>query len=90
MVYDRKCDKITILITLPHKVGSLYNVLKFFWENNLNMTKIESRPMVNRPWQYFFCIDFYGNIMEMGTKSALEGIKKESSYFKLLGNYREG
>ncbi|MHC6180529.1 bifunctional chorismate mutase/prephenate dehydratase [Clostridium sp. JNZ X4-2] len=88
MEYDKKCDKVSILVTLPHKSGTLYNILKFFWENNLNMTKIESRPMINKPWQYFFYIDFCGNIMENGTENAIEGIERESSYFKLLGNYR--
>lgn len=89
MVYDRRYDKISILVTLPHRSGSLYNIVKFFWKNNLNMTKIESRPIMNRPWQYFFYIDFSGNIMEESTKNTLEGIKRESSYFKLLGNYKE-
>lgn len=89
---DEECsennDKISILITLPHEPGSLYNVLKYFEKNNLNMTKIESRPMVDRSWQYFFYIDFYGNILEENTKKALKGIENESVYFKLLGRYK--
>jgi len=89
---DEECskdnDKISILITLPHEPGSLYTVLKYFEKNSLNMTKIESRPMVDKSWQYFFYIDFYGNILEENTKKALEGIKNESVYFKLLGKYR--
>jgi len=81
-------NKISILITLPHEPGSLYKVLKYFEENNLNMTKIESRPMVDRSWQYFFYIDFYGNILEQNTQEALRGIENESVYFKLLGKYK--
>lgn len=81
-------DKISILITLPHEPGSLYKVLKYFKKNNLNMTKIESRPMVDRSWEYFFYIDFYGNILEENTKEALKGIENESVYFKLLGKYK--
>ncbi|APM38170.1 prephenate dehydratase [Clostridium kluyveri] len=81
-------DKISILITLPHEPGSLYKVLKYFNKNNLNMTKIESRPMVDRSWEYFFYIDFYGSILEENTKEALKGIESESVYFKLLGKYK--
>lgn len=85
---DKQCDKISILITLPHEPGTLYNVLKYFHENNLNMTKIESRPIINKSWQYFFYIDFNGNIMDKDTRYALKGIEEESVYFKLLGNYK--
>lgn len=81
-------DKISILITLPHEPGSLYKVLKYFNKNNLNMTKIESRPMVDKSWEYFFYIDFYGSILEENTKEALKGIESESVYFKLLGKYK--
>lgn len=62
--------------------------LKYFHENNLNMTKIESRPIINKSWQYFFYIDFNGNIMDKDTRYALNGIEEESAYFKLLGNYK--
>ncbi|MFL0196671.1 prephenate dehydratase [Clostridium sp. WILCCON 0269] len=86
--YNEKQDKISIVITLPHEPGSLYNVLKYFEKNNLNMTKIESRPMIDRSWQYFFYIDFCGNILGENTKEALKGIESESVYFKLLGNYK--
>ncbi|OAA91975.1 prephenate dehydratase [Clostridium ljungdahlii] len=85
---DKQCDKISILITLPHKPGTLCNILKYFHENNLNMTKIESRPIINKSWQYFFYIDFDGNIMNKDTRYALKGIEEESVYFKLLGNYK--
>lgn len=89
MICDKNSDKISILVALPHRVGSLYNILKFFWKNNLNMTKIDSRPIINKPWQYFFYIDFQGNVTKSETKYALQGIRTESSYFKLLGSYKE-
>jgi chorismate mutase/prephenate dehydratase len=53
------------------------------------MTKIDSRPIINKPWQYFFYIDFQGNMTKSETKYALQGIRTESSYFKLLGSYKE-
>lgn len=85
---DESCNKISIAIVLPHKVGSLYNVLKNFEENNLNMVKIESRPILDKSWEYFFYIDFNGSLLDNGTKKALEQIEEDSLWFKLLGNYR--
>lgn len=80
-------NKISILIAIPHKVGSLYNILRYFSENNLNMMKIESRPIAEKPWEYFFYIDFEGNIKETSVGEDLKVINANSSYFKILGNY---
>lgn len=84
---QKTCNKVSIVIALPHKAGSLCSVLMHFTENNLNMVKIESRPIKGKPWQYFFYIDFMGNLLHPNTKNALSSIEKESLYFKLLGNY---
>lgn len=83
-----KADKISIIISVPHKPGALYGVLKRFAEGNCNLMKIESRPLESKPWEYFFHIDFVGNLNEEGTRSIVSDIEKESSYFRLLGNYR--
>lgn len=85
---DSQCNKISVVLTVQHKVGALYDVLSHFAENNLNMMKIESRPILNRPWEYFFYIDFQGNINEASVKSLINHIKQNCSYFKLLGNYK--
>lgn len=84
---NKKSNKISILISIPHKAGSLYNVLKYFSQNNLNMMRIESRPIAEKPWEYFFYIDFEGNISEGNIAKALNIIKENSNYFKILGNY---
>ncbi|SJZ73310.1 prephenate dehydratase [Garciella nitratireducens] len=83
-------DKISMVISLPHKPGSLYQVLRYFAENHLNMLKIESRPILDRPWEYFFYIDFEGNLQNPHLKKAIDQIEKKSNFFKLLGNYRKG
>lgn len=82
-----QCNKISIAITLPHKAGTLFNILKHFAENNSNMVKIESRPIADKSWQYLFYIDFNGNLLEENTKNTLRSIDEESLSFKLLGNY---
>lgn len=87
---DRDADKISVIISLPHKVGALYGILRYFADYKSNMQKIESRPIVGKSWQYFFYIDFMGNISEENTKEILDGIEKNSLYYRFLGNYRNG
>lgn len=81
------CGKISVIFALENKVGSLYNVLRLFAENNLNLIKIESRPIADKSWQYFFYIDFEGNISDARVKDALNLIDRNSYYFRMLGNY---
>jgi chorismate mutase / prephenate dehydratase len=87
MECSEKCDKVSVLLSLTHKPGSLYKILKHFAENDSNMLKIESRPIINKPWEYYFYIDFQGNISKENVKKLIKDIEHESLYFKLLGNY---
>lgn len=84
---NKKNDKVSIIFAAEHKAGSLYSVLKHFSHNSINMLKIESRPLSDKPWEYLFYIDFEGNINDEKVKNALNDIKADSKYFKLLGNY---
>lgn len=84
---NRKCDKISLAVTLPHKSGALFSILKHFSDNNLNLLKIESRPVGDKPFEYSFYIDFHGNISDEKTINVLGVIKKESLEYKFLGNY---
>lgn len=82
-------DAISIVFSSPNKVGMLYDSLEIFKRNNLNMTRIESRPIVGKPWEYFFYIDFEGDINNIHVKEAIDYIQANSSYFKLLGTYKK-
>lgn len=82
-------DAISIVFSSPNKVGALYDSLGIFKKNNLNMIRIESRPVVGKPWEYFFYIDFEGDINNAHVKEAIDYIQNNSSYFKLLGNYKK-
>lgn len=81
-------DKISIYFELPHKSGSLYNMLSHIIYNNLNMTKIESRPLEGRNFEYRFFVDFEGNLKDAGVRNALNGIREEAMALKVLGNYK--
>ena len=86
-VFRENAEKVSICFELPHKSGSLYNMLSHFIYNNLNMSRIESRPIPGKNWEYRFFVDFEGNLADSGVKNALRGIQEEANYFKILGNY---
>lgn len=81
-------NKVSIIFAAPHKAGALYGALSYFAENNLNMQRIESRPVIEKSWEYFFYIDFEGNLKDENLKKAIVEIERNSTYFKLLGNYK--
>lgn len=85
--FVKGAGKISICLELPHTCGSLHGILAHFDYNGLNMTKIESRPIPGRPWEYRFFIDFEGNLAEAAVKNALLGIRSEAAALRILGNY---
>ena len=87
-VFEASADTISICFETLHESGSLYSVLSHFIFNSLNMTRIESRPIPGKPWQYQFFVDFSGNLKEQTVKNALHGIQSETESFRILGNYR--
>ena len=86
-VFRRDANKVSICFELPHQSGSLYHMLSHFIYNNLNMCKIESRPIEDRNWEYRFFIDFEGNLADSAVKNALRGLRDEARNMKILGNY---
>lgn len=86
-VFLKKAGKISICFELPHESGSLYQMLSHFIYNDLNMTKIESRPLEDRPWEYRFFVDFEGNLADGAVKNAIRGLREEAKSLKILGNY---
>lgn len=86
-IFRKDANKISICFEVPHESGSLYHMLSHFIYNNLNMTKIESRPIEDRAWEYRFFIDFEGNLADSAVKNALRGLRDEARNMKILGNY---
>lgn len=86
-IFRKDAKKISICLEVPHESGSLYHILSHFIYNNLNMTKIESRPIEERDWEYRFFIDFEGNLADGAVKNALRGLRDEARNMKILGNY---
>ncbi len=86
-IFRKGAGKISICFELPHQSGSLYHMLSHFIYNNLNLCKIESRPIEDRSWEYRFFIDFEGNLADSAVKNALRGLRDEARNMKILGNY---
>lgn len=83
----KDAGKVSICFETEHTAGSLYDMLSHIIYNGLNMTKIESRPIEGKAWQFRFFIDFMGNIDDASVMNALRGIEEEAMNIKLLGNY---
>ncbi len=86
-VFLKNANKVSICMEIPHEAGSLYHIMSHFIYNNLNMTKIESRPIEDRNWEYRFFIDFDGNLADASVKNAIRGLREETRSLKILGNY---
>ncbi len=80
-------SKTSLIFTARHLPGSLYRCLGEFAERNINLTKIESRPRRNRPWQYLFYLDFEGHWQDPVTEAALLGLLRQAGFVKMLGSY---
>jgi prephenate dehydratase len=81
-------DKISLVFQLPHSPGSLQQALAPFAERNLNLMKIESRPVHGKPWQYRFYLDLQASARDPQTITALEQLAKFAVELKVLGSYK--
>ncbi len=80
-------DKTSLVFSLPNKTGALFSVLQKFNEANINLSKIESRPLKRNLWEYHFFIDFLGHKSDPKIASLLKSIEEECTVFKILGSY---
>lgn len=80
-------DKTSILFSIKDRVGALFEMLKPFRENKINLTKIESRPTKKKAWEYIFFVDFIGHQSEDRVKKALADLYEQCKVLKILGSY---
>lgn len=86
-LYEKNAEKISVCFELPHSTGTLYNMLSHIIYNGLNMSRIESRPIPGKTWEYRFFVDFEGNLKDPAVKNAIRGLKAEANRVRVLGNY---
>ena len=82
-------QKISLIFALPHKTGSLYRVLGRFSMAGLNLTKLESRPIENSEFSYYFYVDVLGNVKDEETLDLICALSDELPEFEFLGNFHE-
>ena len=80
-------DKTSIVFSLKHRPGTLFESLEEFALRNINLTKIESRPTRQKPWEYNFYLDFDGHRDDKASREALENLDRNSRFLKILGSY---
>ncbi|HVA78976.1 MAG TPA: prephenate dehydratase [Candidatus Binataceae bacterium] len=83
-------DKTTVLFAVADKVGALYEAITLFARNSINISKIESRPLRSRPWEYIFFVDLGGHRDDPRLKRALKALERKALFSKVLGSYPEG
>jgi len=80
-------DKTSIVFSVKHRPGALYEFLKELSSRNVNLTKIESRPTRQKPWEYNFYLDFEGHHQDKASQEALNNLEKTALFVKVLGSY---
>ena len=80
-------DKTSIMLSVKDRPGALYMILQPFARHKINLTKIESRPTRRKAWEYVFFVDMEGHIEDKGVRKAINDVKKECLFFKVLGSY---
>jgi chorismate mutase/prephenate dehydratase len=80
-------DKTSIVFVAKDQVGVLYRLLKPLADAHINLTKIESRPLKNKAWEYMFFVDMEGHISDTKLKKAIVKLQDKCEFFKVLGSY---
>lgn len=81
-------NKVSALFTVPHRSGTLHQIMTVFAVAGLNMMKLESRPVPGRNWEYLFFVDFAADLTHPGMDEVLMELCQSAEGFRVLGNYR--
>jgi chorismate mutase/prephenate dehydratase len=79
--------KTSLVFTTPHREGALAHCLNLLAEHGVNLTKLESRPVPRRPWEYLFYVDIEGSLVTDGAALAIAELRRECPYLRVLGSY---
>lgn len=82
-------DRTSLMMTLPHKPGTLYNVLAKFHALNINLQKLESRPLPNREFEFMFYFDVEASVYAPEMEKLFRDLEAESEQLRYLGTYHE-
>ena len=82
--------KTSLIFSTIHEQGALARCIAIFAEQGLNLTKIESRPKPDTPFEYIFYVDFEGNVDRDTTQAALRDLEQVTTFLTVLGSYPIG
>ena len=80
-------SKTSIIFSVKHESGALYQIINEFYQQKINITKIESRPNKNTAWEYNFYVDFEGHQDDSAIKDVLQKLSNNTTFLKILGSY---
>jgi len=80
-------SKTSIIFSVKHESGALYQIINEFYQQKINLTKIESRPNKNTAWEYNFYVDFEGHQDDSAIKDVLQKLSGNTTFLKILGSY---
>lgn len=83
-------DGTSLIFSVKHVPGALYGILAEFASRGINLTKIESRPTKEVPWEYYFYVDFDGHRNDKQIRDLIRVLKKKTMFIKILGSYKRG
>jgi prephenate dehydratase len=83
-----KGNKVSIVFATPNAPGALYKCLSVFALRDIDLSKMESRPLYGRPWEYMFYVDFRGNVNDERCRRALDHLGEVTSFLRVLGCYQ--
>lgn len=81
-------DYTGMVLSVSDTPGALHEVLRLFAERGVNLTKIQSRPTPGDTWQYLFFIEVQGHATDRNIVGAIEDVRKQAKFFKVLGSYQ--
>jgi len=79
--------RTSVIFGTRHEQGALLECLNALASHHLNLTKLESRPRPQRPWEYLFYVDFEGNLADAEVRAALDEVRARTGYLDVLGSY---
>jgi len=82
-----RANKVSIVFSTRNVPGALHKCLGVFALRDIDLTKMESRPLRGRPWEYFFYLDFKGNVKERTCRNALSHLAEVTNFLRVLGCY---
>ena len=81
-------DAVSVMLTIPHKEGSLYRLLTKFFVNGMNLLRIENRPIRDGSFDVMFFLDFSGKLSDPSVKAVLRDLEENLSNFRCIGTFR--